>query len=235
MAGLLLATLSQAQEIKLLTEEWSPYQMNVSNIQSGISVDIVNEIKKRVSHKGEIKFYPWNRGYNMTLKKDGYALFSTGRTEEREKLFKWVGPLADLEFVFFKLKSNKKIYATEDDIKAAKAISVTKNDAMEQILTGKGFKNLAVKSGGTHKANLNKLLNGKVELWPSGANVGKYIFKELGIQDKVVAVKAPPFMKLSLNIAFSKNTDDKIIVKWQNALDEIKSDGTYDKILKKYR
>jgi len=38
-----------------------------------------------------------------------------------------------------------------------------------------------------------------------------------------------------LYIAFNKNTPDTIIEKWQKALDDIKKDGTYQKILNKYR
>jgi ABC-type amino acid transport substrate-binding protein len=47
--------------------------------------------------------------------------------------------------------------------------------------------------------------------------------------------KIPPFLKSTMNIAFNINTDDDIVQKWQKALDDIKADGTYDRIMKKYK
>ncbi|MEA3497649.1 MAG: ABC transporter substrate-binding protein [Campylobacterota bacterium] len=232
---LLLSSIASAQQIKLITESWSPYQIKTDGELSGISVEIVQEIQKRVGNTQKIKVFPWNRGYNMTLKKDGYALFTTARTEEREKLFKWVGPIANLKLVMFKLKSNKTIYDTEEKAKQAKSIAVTKNDATEQVLASRGFKNLKVKAGGSNQSNLKKLLNGKTELWPAGYFAGHYRIKRLGVQDKVVITKAPPYLDLTLSIAFSKNTPDKTIKTWQKTLDEIKADGTYKKIISKYK
>lgn len=233
--SLLNITIASASQIQLLTEDWSPYQIKTNGVPSGISYDIVKEMQKIVGDTKKIKFYPWNRGYNMTLTKDHYALFSTARTKERENLFKWVGPLTNLNLVFYKLKSNTKIYNTLEDAKNAKAIAVTKNDASEQILSGLGFTNLNVKTGGASQINITKLLKGKVELWPSGYYSGQYRIKQLGVQDKVVITKAPAYLTMPLSIAFSKNTPDEVIVKWQKALDELKSNGIYDKILSKYK
>lgn len=44
-----------------------------------------------------------------------------------------------------------------------------------------------------------------------------------------------PIMESQLYIAFHKETSEEVIQRWQKALDEIKKDGTYQKILQKYR
>lgn len=225
----------KTNQIKPLTEDWAPFQIKEDGIVSGISIEIVKEIQKRIGNTQKIRFFPWNRGYNVTLRKEGYCLFSTARTKQREKLFKWVGPIAPLKLVMFKLKSNKHIYKTVNDEKKAKSIAVTKNDASQQVLDSMGFKNLQIKTGGSNQINLKKLLKGKAELWPSGLFTGYYRIKQLGVQDKVTVTKAPPFLVLALYIAFNKNTPDSVIKKWQKALDSIKKDGTYDKILSHYR
>lgn len=235
LATLLIVSISNASEIKLLTEDWAPYQMKSDGVISGISINIVEELQKRVSNNSKIKFYPWNRGYNMTLKKSGYALFSTTRTPEREKLFKWVGPLVSLKLVFFKLASNNIEYKTLEDAKKAKAIAVTKNDATEQYLTKLGFKNLQIKTGGASQIDIKKLIKGKADLWPGGLYAGHYRIKQLGMEGKIVETKVPAYAEEPLSIAFSKSTPDEVILKWQKALDDMKADGTYDKILKKYK
>lgn len=42
------------------------------------------------------------------------------------------------------------------------------------------------------------------------------------------------FFESKLYIAFNKETSDDIINRWKTAFEEIKADGTYDKILERY-
>ena len=224
-----------ADKIKLLTEEYMPFQMITDGKLTGISIEIVQEIQKKVGNNEKIRLYPWNRGYNLTLKKEGYALFLTTRTKKREKLFKWVGPIINYDVLFFKLKSNTKKYHTLTDAKKAKSIGVDKNDVKEQFLIENNFKNLQYKISGNKQSNLEKLVNNQIELWPSGHKSALYMIKKYKLQNKVVATKIPLFVQASLNIAFNKNTPEFIIKKWQRALDDIKKDEVYSKILNKYK
>lgn len=225
----------EAQEIQLLTEESAPHQMRDGEYAYGIAYDIVGEMQKRVGNSKKIIFYPWNRGYNITLENEGFALFSTVRTEHREKLFKWVGPIVEEKLIFYKNINNKKVFKTMEDAKRAKSIATTKNDSIDQLLTKKGFTNLQAKIGGNYKINCDKVVTGKAELWSSGFLGGHYRIKELGLQDKIVATKVPSYYHAVLYIAFHKDTDDKVIQRWQSALDSMKKDGSFDAIYKKYR
>ena len=202
---------------------------------TGICIDIVKEIQKRIGNEKEIKIFPWNRAYNMTLKKDDFALFSTARSEEREALFKWVGPLVPLEFVMYKRKDDTKIYRTLNDAKAAKAIAVTKNVISEQFLRKEGFQNLQVEIGKSGEENVQRVLRGEAQLYSNGYISGHYLIKKLHLETKIVMTQMAPLFKSTLNIAFNINTPDEVISLWQTTLDEIRSDGTYDQILNNYR
>ena len=224
-------------QIQPVTEVLVPYQIKNGNTLSGISVDIVKEIQKRIGNHKKILVFPWNRSYLMTLKSDKFALFSTLRTNQREHIFKWVGPLLKVKVLMYKNKNNHKIYKTLDDARSVKSIAVVKNDAIAQYLESKGFKNLKVgySEAAKSKNGFEKVANGEVELYPMNEITANYRIKELGLKGKVVATKIPPMIVKDLYIAFNKNTSDTIIEKWQKALDDIKKDGTYQKILNKYR
>jgi len=222
-------------QIKPLTEEMSPWQMKDGNKLIGSSVDIIKEIQKRVNNKQKIIMLPWNRGYNMTLKKNGYALFSTTRTKQRENLFKWVGPLAKAGSSMYKHIDNKKIYNTLDDARKAKSIVVINNDIQQQILLKKDFKNLKVRFSKSAQSNIEYLLKKKAELMPIPTSIGAYMIKKLGLNDKIILTKIPQYFQKELYIAFGINTPDYIIQRWQKALDDIKADGTYQKIINKYK
>lgn len=221
--------------IQPLTENWTPYQMETKNGLQGISVDLVKEIQKRIGNKKEIKVFPWKRGYNITLQKKGYALFLTTRSKKRENLFKWVGPIASMKLAFFKnaSRSDLNINSLEDAKKVA-SIIVAEDTISHQKLTELGFTNLTINSLANY--SLTKLLENKTDLYPVEYNAFMYKRKKEKLEEKVVPVKMKiPIYSSHLYIAFNKETDEKTIKKWQKALDEIKADGTYEKITTKYK
>ncbi len=232
---ILPAPVLHAGQIQPLTEEFAPWQMGSGEELTGICIDIVKEIQKRIGNDKEIKVFPWNRAYNMTLKKEGFALFSTARSEEREALFKWVGPLVPLKYVMFKLKDDTKIYRTLNDAKSVKAIAVTKNAISEQFLRKEGFQNLQVEIGKSGEENVQRVLSGQAQLYSIGYISGHYLVKKLHLEAEIVMTKMEPLFESTLNIAFNINTSDATISLWQMTLDEMKSDGTYDQIINNYR
>jgi polar amino acid transport system substrate-binding protein len=224
-----------ADNIQPLTENVEPWQIKDTNGLSGIGVEIIQEIQKKINNKKKILVLPWNRIYNMALKKEGFAIFSTSRSKKREKLFKWVGPLYLNQLAVYKHIDNKKTYKTLDDARKAQFLAVTKNDISEQYLSSKNFDNLLVSFDKNNQLNIQKVLEKKAELIPSGEISTEYKIKKLGLENKIIKTKIPPFYKNELYIAFNINTSDEVITRWQKALDEIKADGTYNKILKKYK
>lgn len=235
LAITLLFGISYADDIQPLTETWTPYQMESKDGLSGISVDLVKEIQSRIGNKKEIKVFPWNRGYNLTLKKKGYALFLTTRSKKREDLFKWVGPISSMKLVFFKNAHRDDLdIKTLDDAKKVKSVVVAKDTINHQKLKDLGFTNLEVNELANY--SLKKLLGNKVDLYPTEYYSFVYKLKKEGLAGKLVPVKMKePIYESFLYIAFNKETSDEVIKRWQKTLDQIKEDGTYQKILNRYK
>jgi len=145
-------------------------------------------------------------------------------------MFKWVGPVASNKWVFFAKKGGGIKLASLDDAKKVEKIGTYKDDAAESYLKGAGFAN--IDSVVNDEQNVPKLMAGRINLWIVGELQGIYKAKAKGVADqleKVLDVK-----DTQLYIAFSKNTDDAEIAKWQTALDALKADGSYDALVKKY-
>ena len=80
----------------LMSEEYPPYNMLENNKPIGVSIDLLEAIFKKIDSKltkKDIQFLPWARSYNIIQTKKNTMLFSMARTKQREKLFKWVGPI----------------------------------------------------------------------------------------------------------------------------------------------
>ena len=120
-ASLLLVNGAHAAEsldtdLVLLTENFPPYNMakNGKNFAQdenidGIAVDIVREMFKRadITYSLTLRF-PWERIYKLALEKPGYGVFVMARLPDREKLFKWVGPIGPDDWIML-AKADSKI------------------------------------------------------------------------------------------------------------------------------
>lgn len=99
-----------ADDVFLMSEEFPPYQFykgeGEQRTLTGISIEIVQAIQKKLGHQQAIRIYPWSRSLKLLKKRKNSALFSTARTPGREDQFQWVGPLSKLEIVFFKKRGS---------------------------------------------------------------------------------------------------------------------------------
>ncbi len=227
---LFMANAASAQTFRIITEEYPPYNFTENGKVKGISTEIVREILKRVGHPEKIEVLQWSRGYNLIQQEDNIILYSTTRSPTREKLFKWVGPMVPNNFVFFAKKGSGLSIKSMEDAKKVKSIGVYKDDIGEILLKEKRFTNLD--SVMDNKENVQKLVDGEIDLWIINELTGKHMARQLGLADEVEPVY--DVQKSFMYIAFSKTTPDVVIEKWQNAFNEMKSDGTYAQIFSKW-
>lgn len=233
---LFLSSLSIAGEkINLMTELLPPFQYyNENKILTGISIEIIGRLKKEVNSEDPIRVVPWTRGLKIVKKRKNSALFSMLRTPDREKLFKWVGPLVDFSVVFFK-KTGSEIYINSvEDAKKVKKIGVTKNVANHEMLLAMGFKNLDVIQSGADEKNIKKLVKGRIDLWPTTYFGGLYNANNLGFKGMIEPIVDFPVFQGQLYLAFNLKTADSVINKWQKAVEDLKLEGTLDEIVSKY-
>ncbi|MFT5700055.1 MAG: polar amino acid transport system substrate-binding protein [Desulforhopalus sp.] len=221
---------ASAADFKIMTEEFPPFNYTDGGKTTGLATDVMMGITKKIGHNSDIEVLPWSRAYALIQKDEGLVLYSMTRTEAREDLFKWVGPVAANKWVLFAKKGSGVSISSLDDAKKVKKIGAYKDDAAESFLKAEGFTN--IDSVLKDEQNVPKLMAGRIDLWIVGELQGIHKAKAKGVSadlEKVFDVK-----DTQLYIAFSKNTSDEDIAKWQKALDEMKADGSYDAILKNY-
>lgn len=218
--------------VRILTEELPPFNYaGPDGKVTGQSTEVVNEILTRLNQKAEIGLLPWSEGYGTALKGPNVALYSTGRTEEREHLFKWVGPITSYDFTLYTRNGSTITISNVETAKTAGLIGVVKDDARHQFLVQQNFTNVVTCD--TDAACLRNLLANKTDLWFGSAVNFPATVKKEGIDPltikEVYQVKSVP-----MYIAFSNDTPDSVITSWQGALDAMKQDGTFTAIRQKY-
>lgn len=218
--------------VRIITEEFPPFNYaGPDGKATGLATDIVNGILTRLNQKAEIEILPWSEGYSNAIDGPKIALYSTVRTDEREHLFEWVGPVASYDYMFFAKRGSGLSITSLDAVRKAGTIGVVKDDARHQFLLQNRFENILTCE--TDAGCLRNLTSGKTDLWLGSSVSLAAIAQKEGIDASsfkgVYSVRTVP-----LYIAFSNDTSDSVITGWKDALDAMKRDGTFDSIQRKY-
>jgi len=239
VCGLIISTPLFAQSIDdlvFITEDYAPLNFRKNGKVQGISVDVMVEMLKVVGSKKtreDILLQPWARGYKQALNKKNTALFAMSRTEAREELFKWVGPIIPSNIVLVAKKSRGIKINSVEDIFQYNTIGVVRDDIGEQLLLELGVskKQLHQTHSGTLIAKM--LHRDRVDMWAYGGIVALWKIKELGFNpsdyEEVYTLK-----ETQQYFAFHKDTESAVIAKLQNALGELRSNGKLKEIVSTY-
>lgn len=189
----------------------------------GASIEILAEMMRRsgITFDVEsIKFVPWARGLRETEKKAGTMLIGVGRTEEREKLLKWIGPFCSFKMGLI-AKKNKAIRITNPTQILKYSIGVVNKSASEVVLSSQ-FKvpksNLVLLTDDEQQFRM--LRAERVDLVCHSDVGAPYSMRHAGLpihEYEMVHVLRNDSLYFAVNI----NTDDDDVQKMQKSLDEM--------------
>ncbi|MCF7531371.1 substrate-binding periplasmic protein [Pseudomonas petrae] len=235
LSGAVRADDTPAYSMVLLTENFPPYNMATdgknfaqeANIK-GIAVEVVRETFKRagIGYNLTLRF-PWDRIYKLALENPGYGVFVTARLPEREKLFKWVGPIGPDDWILL-ARANSPIQLSTLEAARSYRIGAYKGDAIAVELARQGIKPITVLSD---KDNARKLVDGQLDLWATGDPAGRYLARQEGITGLKTVLR---FNSAELFLALNKDTPDAVVTRLQGALDRLRKEGVVDSIFAKY-
>jgi len=221
--------------ITFMTEQYPPFNFEKNGELQGIAVDLLIGMLQKagssISRK-DIQLLPWARGYQDVLMQKNTCLFSTTRTQEREKLFRWVGPIARNKVALLARQGKKYHISSATDLKNY-TFGVIKDDVGEQLLLGAGVPATSIQRVNTSLQNIKKLLMGRIDFWSYGEIVARWQINELGF-DRNDFQTAHVLQTKDLYFAFHRQTDPGIVGLLQNILEKMKKTGEHEKIVSAY-
>lgn len=194
----------------------------------GIAAEVVRETFKRagVGYSMTLRF-PWERIYKLALENPGYGVFVTARLPEREKRFKWVGPIGPDDWVLL-ARADSPIELSSLEAARPYRIGAYKGDAIAVELARQGMKPVTVLSD---KDNARKLVEGQLDLWATGDPAGRYLARQEGITGLKTVLR---FNSAELFLALNKDTPDAVVARLQGALDQLRKEGVVDSIFAEF-
>lgn len=233
LAAALLLGSQPALALKLLTEENPPLNYTENKKLTGMGTEVVQEIGKRAKMKLDFEVMPWTRAYEKAQADKETCLYSTARLENRENAFKWVGPIAVNKWGLYALDGFKPKIASLKDARPYR-IGGVERDAKTEYLKEQGVTNIVEERDNKlnpPKLTLNRKEGQKIDLWITSVADAK----------RVAAQAKVPGVKLVLQVreeesylACSPRTAPATLKALAAALDSMKKDGSYEKIVKSY-
>lgn len=221
----------------LMSEEFPPYNFEKNGRLQGISIDLMalclDMLGSRQTRQ-DIRMLPWARSYKLLLEEKNTVLFAITRTEQREGLFKWVGPISSSRNVLLARKDSQISLTSPDDIRKYRTGAI-RDDAGEQLLKNQfGLDRDEIELTSSALSSLRQLKTGRIDLFAYDENVSRWILSQEGFNPEEfesIYTLSEGFHYFGFNI----ETDDELINRFQRALEELKAEGIYDIILKRYR
>lgn len=209
--------------LMFITEAYPPYNFSDDNILRGIAVDllvIASLNTEQPVHRGQIRLMPWARAYNTTLNTPNTMLFSTTRTPERERLFKWAGPIAATRVVLLARKADKIRIQSAADLQRYR-IGVIHEDIGEQSLLALGVRKEQLQVSANADALIRQLHAGRIDLWAYEENVAHWFLRNANFnQDDFESVYQ--LKQGELWFAFNPNVSDEKVQQLQKAIDTLR-------------
>ena len=238
ITGLLLVIVTplQADELLIVTESLPPYNYKEEGEVRGVSTEVVQAVLEVLGIESQIRVYPWARAYQTALKRPNVLIYSISRTPQREDLFQWVGEVVPNNSYLFKLATRQDIALTTVADAKSYRIGTWREDVSEQYLLSQGFvQGKHLDNKGNPQQNIVKLLKQRLDLTADTELSFYYKVHQLGYEPDLFA-KALKLQAIStpLYMAFSRQTATEQVTQFRNALMQIKQQGVYDAILKKY-
>jgi ABC-type amino acid transport substrate-binding protein len=218
------AIATSLEEIKIMTEEYPPYNYRSSNGEiTGIAVDILKATYQQAGitlDTNTIQMTPWPRAYRLLKLSDKHLLFSMTRTPSRENLFKWVGPITKTKISLIAKKSSNIKISKLEDLNQYVIGGILDDIGVLLVRDLIGF-NANILTTAYAKSLARMLELNRIDLWAYEENTARHFF-ELNNLNPNDYESIYVLSEAELYFAFGKDTDVKIIERLQNALDRVK-------------
>ncbi len=220
-----------------------PYQMHVGGGPlTGVSVEAVQLMLREAGVDPKIQVLPWARAYRLAQRSENVMLFSILRNPQREKLFKWVGPLHPFQVYFYRMKDRPEIRVNALDDARKYRIGVVRDDSRNIYLRSRGFGE-KLEEVNLDEQNVKMLFLGRIDLLPSDPFVLSYWIKVMNADpasgqsygmDKLERIFHVAGADGENYVAMSPQTDDRVVEHFRRALERVKARPQYRQLLDRY-
>ena len=238
LLGCLVATSpGHAADLRLLAAELPPYTFQIPSASvsefpgpgQGLVYEVVEAMAKRIGGQSRlIEFMPWRAAQQIAMTEPDIGILALTRTPEREDKYRWLAKVVTDDLI---LVGGQGVDVSSLDKVKDRPIGVLLRSGAEALLKEKGF--TRIEPAPEEWINARKLRGRRIDAWLAPRLMVIWAYKEVGGDPSTLNI-GTIVRPSEIWLAGSKSLSDAEAKKWQLAFEEIRADGTYDRILAKY-
>ena len=219
--------------IKIGSDNYPPYNfLNEDGIPTGIDVELATEAFGRMGYDVEIVNIDWEKKQELVENGDIDCIMGCFSMKGRLDDYKWAGPYMVSNQVVA-VNENSDIYTLSDlEGKTLAVQSTTKPEGIFLKRTDSRIPKLGNLISLEHRELIYTFL-GKGYADAIGAHE-ESVIQYMKDYDAKFRILDEPLMTVGIGVAFSKNETRDLPEKLEQTLDEMREDGTSEKIIGKY-
>ena len=218
------------RSLRIVTTHLPPLVVENNEAAPGALHELVTELCKRIARAPAIQFVPWKRAVFLAGGTRATAIFPLTRLPERERNFRWLAPLYDENYVFF-AQRGRAFDVRQPANMTHLRVTLIRGSTLTAVLTGMGYQHIV------EAASVDEVHRFLV------AGIADAALGELSIVRNLLRSRAAlddfnvstPVRRTAAWLAGSLDFSESDAAAFQRALKEMKADGTYFAILKRYQ
>lgn len=222
---------SEAQKVIRVAGDnnFPPFEyLSDSGVYTGFNVDIMNAISIETGIRFEYYPMPWNEAVQAMRSGKVDAIQGMKYNQEREEFYDFSAPYFTSSQGIFVLKDNMYIRKIED-LKGRK-VAVQKGDVASGLLSK--VDRLQLVETNNQQEAVQSLIDGKVDAFIGNRITGQY-FLQKNEQQSLIKIVGEPLDTTNYAVAVMPKNKE-LLTLFNQAISQIKKDGTYEKIEKKW-
>jgi polar amino acid transport system substrate-binding protein len=183
---LLLACLSPmalGERLRLVSDDWAPYVYRDGGRAKGIDYEVTTEVFRRLGVEVDWQFLPWKRCLALVEQGQADGVMDIFQVESRKAYLVYPAePMSDVEFVLYQASDRRHAIRQLDDLSGL-TVGTSPGYAYDKAFNeSQAFRRETAPS---HEANFGKLIRGRIDLLVTDRLVGRYLRKQLGLEQQV--------------------------------------------------
>jgi len=226
-----------ANQLRFVAEDLPPFHfLDANKKPTGALVEIIEALMIRTKLSGSIELMPFARSYDSALKKKNNFIFSLMQSADRKNSFQWVGQIYKSKAFLVGLRSRSD--TDIDNLEQAKSfvVGTIRGYHSEKYLKNAGFtiqNNLHLSVNYKHMWGM--LFSHRIDFILTNYVAIDREMKSIGLNKNDIKT----FVELhdfpgDLFIATGLITSDETVATLSEALQKMKADGSYKKIIDKW-
>jgi polar amino acid transport system substrate-binding protein len=229
LASLLAPSSAAEHSIKVVAAEFPPLTTNAGGQPGGVVLEVVREAGKRAGVALEFSFVPWQRAQLEAEARSDVLIIPFTRTPSREANYQWVAPVLEFHTVMVTLAT------PPSSIEEARSLVVG-------YVRGTSFKDEAEQAGFPYVEETNddlmnarKLKLGRIGAWVTTDLMAHGVYRQAGF-DPAELKYGPNLGPVKISyVAASRDFPKEIAERIATAIKQMRADGSYQAIVKRYR